>query len=265
MGLFTTIRLFSKTIKPGNLRRVALGVLVGVVVLSDGVCLLVLTLGNTPQYLFEGKPIRYWRAQMDGQDPRASHEALVVLNDRVIPQLVNTMLHDTNDSRLRILLVDAVNQLPGVLVSFTDAAGRRSYAAQNMGQLGPGATSAIPALVQVVKGNDTAVRGPAIRALGEIHGEPDVIIPLLTAYLDDDDLDDKAARALGHYGSLAKSAVPKLIKLLHAHDSDAISGGSEALMKIDREAYLNAMKEAQGSVTNGLPVTNEAKGTSGSK
>lgn len=171
-------------------------------------------------------------------------------NTRIIPELTDAMFHDTNDSKLRIFLIDALNQLPGAQIYFMDADGRRIDAAQTIGELGPAAKSAIPALLQALKGNDTAVRGAAIAALGEIHGEPETIIPLLITYLDNDNLNDEAAKALGNYGALAKAAVPKILPMLHAPDKDARAASAEALMKIDPEAYTNATRAAQGPPTN---------------
>jgi hypothetical protein len=205
--------------------------------------------------VFAGKPIEYWQAQLNGHDAGASNEAFVMANTRIIPELTDAMFHDTNDSRLRIFLIDALNQLPGVQIYFLDADGRRIDAAQTIGELGPAAKSAIPALLQALKGNDTAVRGAAISALGEIHSEPEVIIPLLITCLDNDNLNAEAAKALGNYGVLAKAAVPKIVPMLHVPDKDARVASAEALLKIDPEAYTNAIRAAQAPQTNAPAVT----------
>jgi len=236
--------------KKNSIRRIALGVLIGVVLLIGLGWVLIHTLGNKPRYVYAGKPLSDWRELLNSPDPRASNEAVTVVNGRVIPELTEAMFHDTNDSRVRIHLVNAFNQLPGVLIFYNNAAGRRLDAAQNIGELGPGAKSAIPALVQALKGNDEVVRGAAIEALGEIHSEPDKMIPLLMGYLQDDKLNDEAAKALGHYGALAKVAVPKILPLLHAPDKDARAAAAEALQKIDPEAYSNATQAARAPITN---------------
>jgi hypothetical protein len=114
---------------------------------------------------------------------------------------------------------------------------------------------AVPALIEAVKGDDSAVRGPAVRALAQIHSDPDVVIPLLMRCLDDKDVDDVAARALGFYGNLARGAVPKLMDLAHhGRDSDVISQSREAVRKIDPEAYRSLIKAAQDSQTNSPPA-----------
>jgi HEAT repeat protein len=223
--------------------------------LAGSIWLLTRTLGNSPQATIAGKPIEYWQAQLNSHDVVASNEALALVNSRVIPELTNAMFHDTNDSRLRILLIDGLNQLPGVQIYFIDAAGRRVQAAETIGELGPGAKSAIPSLIQALKGNDPAVRSAAISALGEIHSEPETIIPLLITYLDNDSLNDEAAKALGNYGTLAKAAVPKILPMLHAPDKDARVAAAEALLKIDPEGYTNATRVTEAPQTNGQALT----------
>jgi hypothetical protein len=241
--------------KKSSLKRIALGVLVGMALLVGLVWLLILTLGNKPAYVFAGKSIEDWRAQLNSHNPGTSNDAFAVVSSRVIPEITATLFSDTNDSRLRVSLVQTLNQLPSVQIYFADAAGRRIDAAQNIAELGPGAKTAVPALIQALKGSDAVVRGPAITALGEIHSDPDTVIPLLITYLDDDNLNDEAAKALAHYGSLAKAAVPKILPMLHAPDKDARAAAVEALQKIDPEAYTNATKRVPGGVTNGVSLT----------
>lgn len=244
----------SKTMKTASLKRISLGVCIGFVLLGSVVWLLTLMLGNTPHYVYEGKSIRAWQAQLNSQNSGTSNNALVSVNSRVIPQLIDAMFHDTNDSRLRVTLVGALNQLPGVQIYFIDAGGRRMDAAQMIGELGPGATAAIPALIQAVKGTDAMVRGAALDALGQIHGEPDRVIPLLITYLDDENLNDQAATALGNYGSLAKAAVPKIIPMLQAPDKDARVAAAAALKRIDFDAYTNATMAQSNTLTNRLQL-----------
>jgi HEAT repeat protein len=120
-------------------------------------------------------------------------------------------------------------------------------AAEDLGSLGPAGKAAVPALMQAAQGSDPAVREKALASLGKIHSEPDKVIPFLTKYLDDDNLDDEAATALGEFGSLAKPAIPKIIPLLHAPDDDAQAAAAQALKKIDPVAYTNATSQAPKS------------------
>jgi hypothetical protein len=245
----------SQPVKHNSLRRIGLGVLIGAGILVGVVLLLTLTLGSSRRNLYAGKPITYWRAQLNGGDMGASNEAFTVLNSRVIPELIDNMIHDTNDSHLRISLVETLNQLPGVNIYFNPADGRRVSAAQNIGELGPAARSAVPALIQAVKGKDAAVHESAIDALGKIHSDPEVVIPLLIGYLDDNSVNDEAARALGNYGSLAKAAVPKIIPWLRGSDKDARVAAAAALEQIDPESYLDATKPPEKVAVTNSPAT----------
>lgn len=139
-------------------------------------------------------------------------------------------------------------------IYFTQAGGRRAAATQMVGAFGPAAKAAVPALADALKGHDQLVKGPAIQALGDIHSDPQVVVPLLIGYLDDEELNDEAARALANYGSLAQAAVPKIIPLLHASDKSARAAAEFALKKIDPDAYAKATQSGPGGVTSGSSI-----------
>jgi HEAT repeat protein len=86
-------------------------------------------------------------------------------------------------------------------------------------------------LIEALKGKDSELHESAIKALRKIHSDPDVVIPLLVTYLDDENINDEAATALGNFGSLAKGAIPKIVPLLRAPDDDAQAAAREALEK----------------------------------
>lgn len=226
--------------KKNSAKRILVGVGGGFVVLIGIVWVLAHTLGDTLRPLYAGKPLDSWQQQLSSHDPAASNEAFTIVTGQVIPQLTNILFNDTNDSSFRLSLISTLNGLPGVRIYYLTAQGRRIKAAQSLGDFGPVAKSAVPALIQTVKGNDERIHEAAVRALGSIHSDPDVVIPFLTSYLDNDDLNDEAATALGNYGSLAKSAVPKIIPLLHASDDDAQAAAHNALLQIDPEAAAKA-------------------------
>jgi HEAT repeat protein len=184
--------------------------------------------------------VEYWRERLNSTDATASNQANTLLNTEIIPRLTNTLLHDTNDSRLRLALVERLNSLPGMAIYSTTADGRRVGAAAELGDLGSAAKATGPALLEVLNGHDEAVRGAAAVALGKIHYQPERVVPLLIALLDNPDLNDEAADALGEYGPLAKAAVPKLIPMLKAPDKDARHAATVALKKIDSAAAAEA-------------------------
>lgn len=223
--------------------RILTGVIVGSVIFVAGTWLLAKALANDQERRIHGQPLDYWSAQVVADDIAASNQANLILNQEIIPQLVYQMFHDTNDSKIRLKMIDILQGVPWIpFIDYTQAPVRRSMAARDLGAFGPAGRAAIPALMQAAQSSDSAVHETAISSLGDIHSQPDVVIPLLIKYLDDDNLNDEAATALGNFGSLARPAVPKIIPLLHADDDDAVAAAQGALMKIDPEAFTNATR-----------------------
>ena len=231
-----------------RIKRISLGVLIGLVILTGVGWLLTKTLGNHPETLYAGKPIGYWQQQLNSHDTEASNQALATIRGVVIPQLVDQMFQDTNDSKLRLTLIEVLNGLPGVQIYFPEADARRSLAVDHLGDLGPVAKEAVPALIKALKGQDAAIRRVVISSLGKIRSDPEIVIPLLIPYLEDDALDVAAAGALAEFGSLAKPAVPKLLPLLRAKDDDDQAAGKEALEKIDPVAAAKAEEELRNEL-----------------
>jgi HEAT repeat protein len=190
--------------------------------------------------LYRGKPVYYWVEQVNSRDASASSQASAIVTKEIIPQLTEVMFHDTNDSQLKLALVEKLNELPGIFILSATADVRRAKAAEAIGELGAAGKSAIPALLQALKSADGAVHPSAVTALGKIRREPETIIPLLIGYLDDKNLNDEAAEALGDFGSRAKAAVPKLVSLLKVQDKDLHVAVVIALKKIDPAAAAAA-------------------------
>ena len=223
-----------------TVRVISIGICAGMLALIGLIWTLSQTLGNLHEELYQGQPLSHWQEQLNGGDVAASNAALAVVNAVVIPRLVDEMFHDTNDSQLRLDLIGTLNGLPGVEIAYVEADRRRAVAAYFLGELGPVAAATVPSLIEVLKGPDVMVHESAIEALGKIHSDPDDVIPLLIKCLDDRNFDDEAARALSYYGSLAKAAEPKIIRLLRVGDRDDQLTAQEALKKIDPEAAAKA-------------------------
>lgn len=224
-----------------RVRRILLASAIGLALCAGALWVLIRALDEgAPRY--QGQPLAYWVERVNSLDLAASNQACVILHTTVIPQLVETMFHDTSDSRFRLALIDQLNTLPGVQIYSPVAAGRRVAAVQALGQIGPQAKGALPDLIKVLKGNDRAPRPAAALALGQIHSEPETIIPLLVALLDDPqhDVPENAVAGLGQMGSLSKPVVPRLLPLLKAPDKDMRHAVTIALMQIDPEAAAKA-------------------------
>lgn len=223
-----------------KIKSILIGVLVGLVVLVGTIWLLTKTLGNLHETLYGGKPIAYWQQQLIGHDTGASNQAFAVVNTQIIPQLLDQMFHDTNDSKIRLAAIEMLNGIPGIQIDFTPTEGRRSAAAARLGEFGPAVKATVPTLIGALNGKDPVLHAPAIQALGNIHSDPEVVIPILISRLTNEDLNDEAATALGNYGSLSEAAVPKIIPLLKAPSKEARAAARTALKKIDPIAAAQA-------------------------
>ena len=219
-----------------------LGVAVGLGALVGGILMLRQGLANHDT-LYQGRPIEYWRGQLTNRDATANAAATVVLRDVIIPHLTNQIFADTNDSRLRLFLVEQLDQLPGKPVDFTLADTRRSLAVGDLAALGPQAKAAVPALLAALKEKDDQLFGPVAGALAKIEADPELAIPALIRCLVTDDGRGRAdvVEALEEYGPKAKAAVPALVKLLADRSSkDIIVAVPKALKRIDPEAAAKA-------------------------
>jgi HEAT repeat protein len=231
----------SKPAGKSRRRTLVIASLIGLGICAGGLVVLVRALEPSVSYC-EGQPVAYWLGQVNSPEVGVSNRACGVLNRAILPKLIDTMFHDTNDSQFKIALINHLNDLPGVDIHFEAASRRRVEAAQMLGTFGPPAKAAIPDLVKAIRGNDAPLRIHAAVALGQIHSEPETVIPLLIGLLDDpqDGEPEAAMQALGDFGSLAKAAVPRLVPLLKSREKDTRHAASAALRQIDPEAATKA-------------------------
>jgi HEAT repeat protein len=140
----------------------------------------------------------------------------------------------------------AKEQIPYFLVLLKDEdAAIRVSAANNLGELGPDAISAIPALMQALDDANTNVINSAMHALSRIG---DMAVPfLITA------LDHKCSRvrllaleALPHLQSKsAKSAVPTVVRLLRKHeDTYTRAAAADAILDFQAECAIPDLIDA---------------------
>ncbi len=101
-----------------------------------------------------------------------------------------------------------------------------------LGNMGPAAESAVPALLRGVVHTNEVVRNNALFALGQIHAKPVLVVPALIKCLNDPDalVRAQAAHSLGEFASEAHSAVPALVELLRREALDP-TGGSRSYMR----------------------------------
>jgi HEAT repeat protein len=221
--------------------RTLAGVIAGILIIIAAIWVLTMTLGNIRSlHLYAGQPMDYWRGQLYGGDAGASNAAYAVVDAQIIPKLVDAMLHDTNDSQLRVSLIGALNELPGIQIDYQNADARRIAAAAGLGEIGPVAGSAVPSLIESLQAKSFLFEKAVITSLGKIHAEPQTVVPIVIPYLDDDNLNEYAMAALAEFGSTARAAVPKLLPLLRTGDRFDRLAATEALQRIDPDAAAKA-------------------------
>jgi len=239
--------------------RMSAGVVAGLGVLAGGTWVLSRTIGNHDT-LYEGKSVYYWSVQATNQDAAASNQAAAVVFSQIVPCLTNQMFSDTNDSKLRLALIDQLNALPGIQINFAAAAGRRVQAATDLGMLGLCAKSAAPALLEALKGQDEVLCESAAKALAAIQADAETAVPALIACLVDREGEGRAdvVEALGEYGPRAKAAVPMLVKLLQGRSSKELRRAvPRALKQIGAEAAAGAGAPPPSPQANEMKTAHE--------
>ena len=124
-------------------------------------------------------------------------------------------------------------------VSAVDQAGIAAF----LSQMGPASRPAIPSLLRAVTNADYDVRWTATFALGQIHAEPELVVPVLINALHDPvpGMRGYAMSALKAFRGEARQAVPALVESLETEQNEyGKRDAQEALKAIDPEAAAKA-------------------------
>jgi HEAT repeat protein len=97
----------------------------------------------------------------------------------------------------------------------------REKVAEAIGQIGPEASAAVPALLEAMKASEWGLRGCAAEAIGRIRPAPDDVVPALESALQDNEdfVRMKAAEALWRVSKRGEKGIPVLIELLRGEIS----------------------------------------------
>ncbi len=118
-----------------------------------------------------------------------------------------------------VLKERAVGAVPGLIKIYEENVSPSSQrcAALALGHIGRGATPAVPALLKRFSHTNADVRFYAVSAVMSIRGEPGVVVPALTSALKDSNVNVRwnALVGLSMFGSVARPAVPEILKMLN--------------------------------------------------
>jgi HEAT repeat protein len=162
-------------------------------------------------------------------DLKPPHEIL-------IPKISKIMEEGTPETRAELIeAVAAVGAeaVPGLsrALKYEDI---RPMAAQALGQIGPDAAEAVPALTQYLAESNTETQREILFALGQIGAASKSAVPEVLKQLENEDEDVRysAVFALGNIGQEASDAVPELIKNIKSDDEFYRLVSAWALVKI---------------------------------
>jgi hypothetical protein len=97
-------------------------------------------------------------------------------------------------------------------------------------------------LARQAKSTDARERLHAVNQLEHHTDQPATAVPALTEALRDENtyVRRDAAKVLGHFGADAKRAVPALVEMLHDKEPSVRKSAAETLKKIDPEALAKS-------------------------
>jgi hypothetical protein len=112
---------------------------------------------------------------------------------------------------------------------------------QLFAEIGPGAKDAIPVLIADAASSNLVLRSGAVWTLGQLHSDPQTVVPVLAQSLRDSTANVRgtAANGLAAFGPAAKSAVPELILAAMNKDAFTHTAVLKALQLIDPVAAAN--------------------------
>jgi HEAT repeat protein len=118
----------------------------------------------------------------------------------------------------------------------------QAFTANSLGAFGPAAKSAIPVLVRGSGTSNATVRALTLIALGEIHSEPELVVPALTKAVNDPDPEIRRSGCEGLYwigvfgppSREVRQTAPALVGLLS--DGSVTVAAAKALKAIDPDA-----------------------------
>jgi hypothetical protein len=204
-------------------------------------------LGNLPAFISANRFVTRF-LQGDDRRPQWGRIGLLLVGSNAIPELAKLATNEVFEARavgtcelLGQLGPAAVPHLVGIVTN-TRNSFIMSVAVRSLGEIGEGARSAIPTLIQCLAEPSAPVAETAAEALGLIRQDPDTVVPALAGCLPGSrpNLQCSVATALSRFGPAAHQAVPALL-LMATNRNPALHFRAEyALRQIAPEALTNA-------------------------
>lgn len=242
--------------------------------------LLIMAAGPAIKEVFlEHRCIRQLDSEDTGEINEATQQLGAMGSVRAIPRLLKLEAARDLSLGLEEALETISRKRPGDTIrALISALGHEDpdvskQAARNLGEIGPDAAAAIPALSDGLSDPDTFVRVSCAWAIMEVTSDSSLVFPTLVSSLMDPSAQVRyaAIHTLADIGEEARSAIPALVECLkrehdpdnitflrqalHAMGSDAVGPLSSLLLDGNREARLAAAEtlwtfgpEAQGAV-----------------
>ncbi len=178
------------------------------------------------EHFFQGKPTRYWSAQLRSEDPTVCESARQELDEAGAASLP--------------VLVELLQDKSG---EEWDAAKVRWMAAETLGHIGVEAQEATPAMLAALTDLDAHVRSVAAGSLPAINAPADTAVPALVDLIQRDP-SVTALRALSEYGPSAKPALNNLVQLV----------GDEQLNSEIRWNAVRTLGKMRDAATEAIPA-----------
>jgi HEAT repeat protein len=229
--------------------------------------------------VYEGNTLSEWLTPGTNGFEAGTEDAVRHIGTNAIPTLLRMLR--AQDSKLKLQLIGVAERQHFVKLHFVSAYMRNAEATMAFSFLGPVASNAVPALIQIFDekdslesqenviaslssigpaasaavpelvryvGNtnaDRSVRYEAVSALAQIHADLELVVPALIKCLNDPDQDFrlKAEDSLEALGSDAKTAVPALLDLLKDPNPDLRHGAMRAIQAIDPRSVIDLLKD----------------------
>lgn len=201
----------------------------------------------TPEFEEDGTPIDWTPpfSKEDRQVGKKAQQALQRIGTNAIPTLLRMLVTmERPDWQLAPAGFNALGHAARPVVPTLVAMLETNYvvASAALEAIGPSAVEATPALLKQASLTNGADALFALRALGQIHGMPELVVPFLRDQLEScskDTSNGYAAanyiQALAHYGEQAKEAIPDIQLFFTVEQKDLRASATNALRQINND------------------------------